>query len=338
MPAEWSPHAATWISWPHNPETWPGLLAEAEAAMTDFVVALAPYETVHINVLNDEHAEAVARRFERSVPEGSVVLHRVPTDDAWIRDYGAIIVRDANGDYAAVDFGYNAWGGKYPPYDHDLAVAARMAEILALPRVACDMILEGGSVDVNGAGLGLVTEQCLLNPNRNPTLGRQDIVGKLRDLLGLTELIWLGDGVVGDDTDGHIDNLCRFVAERAVVTVVASDRDDPNYAPLADNLARLEAFESADGRGLEIQTLPLPAPVFHRGQRLPASYANFLIANEIVLMPSYGCAEDDAARGVLADCFADRRIVPIDCRALVAGLGALHCLTQQIPVMVAAAA
>jgi agmatine deiminase len=305
--------------------------------MTDFVTALAPHEAVHINVEDAAAAAVVARELAGRVPPERVQIERIATDDAWIRDYGAIVVADpgtATG-FAAIDFDYNAWGGKYPPYDRDRAVAAQMAERLGLPRHEVPIVLEGGSVDVNGAGLGLVTEQCLLNPNRNPGLGRDEIAAHLTRCLGLKELIWLGDGVVGDDTDGHIDNLARFVDAGLVVAIAERDRADPNHAPLADNLARLRAFRDAAGRALEVVELPMPAPIVHAGQRLPASYANFYIANEIVLVPAYGGRADDAARGILADCFPGRRVQGIDCRPLIVGLGSLHCLTQQVPVMVA---
>jgi agmatine deiminase len=337
MPAEWSPHLATWLSWPHNPDTWPGLLTAAELAMSDVVAALAECEVVHVNVQDASHALRVERLLERRAPSDRFVLHHWATDDAWIRDYGAIVVRDAAAPrgFAALDFDYNAWGDKYPPYDNDRGIAARMAAELDLPCVPCGMVLEGGSIDVNGAGLALVTEQCLLNPNRNPGLNKREIETRLRELFGLDRLLWLGGGIVGDDTDGHIDNLSRFVAERCVVTIVETQRADPNYQPLAENLVRLRQFEDADG-ALEIVELPMPDPQLHDGTRLPASYANFYIANEIVLMPSYGSSKDDIAAAILADCFPGRRVQPIDCRALVAGLGALHCLTQQIPVMVAA--
>jgi agmatine deiminase len=337
MPAEWSPHQATWLSWPHNPETWPGVLDEAQAAIVEVVVALAPHEQVVVNVKDDAEREAVAKRIQGRVPSGRVQLELIPTDDAWIRDYGGIVVAAPDG-MAIVDFDYNAWGGKYPPFDGDRAVAEQMAVRLGLPRIKSGIVLEGGSVDVNGNGLGLVTEQCLLNPNRNPSLKRADIESCLNDFLGLGEVLWLGDGIEGDDTDGHIDNLSRFVAERRVVTVVAADSANPNYAALADNRRRLEDFRDRDGRGLELVELPLPGPVVHAGKRLPASYANFYIANDIVLVPGYGGPADDQVRGILGDCFPGRQIQSIDCRALIVGLGALHCLTQQIPVIVRASA
>lgn len=341
MPAEWSPHAATWISWPRNPETWPGVLEQAELAMVEVVAALAPGEHIHINVQDAAHQRHVAGRLAARVPPERISLEAIPTDDAWIRDYGAIIVANTDaaagesGGWAALDFGYNAWGGKYPPWDNDLDVARRMAERLGLPRIERSLILEGGSVDVNGQGQGLVTEECLLNPNRNPGLGRDDIEAVLKPSFGLEDVIWLGSGIAGDDTDGHIDNLARFVAADRVVVVTSRDADDPNHAALADNLARLEAWREQASTGLTISELPLPDPVVHRGVRLPASYANFYIANNIVLVPVYAVSTDAEALEILADCFIGRRIVPIDCRALIVGLGALHCLTQQIPVMVA---
>jgi agmatine deiminase len=337
MPAEWSPHQATWISWPHNPDTWPEVLEAARDAMTEFVVALAPHEQVHINVQDEAMAKAVERRLSGRVPPERLSLERIPTDDAWIRDYGAIVVRDpaAPAGFAACDFDYNAWGGKYPPFDRDQGVARQMAARLGLPRLTSELVLEGGSVEVNGLGLGLVTEQCLLNPNRNPGWNRGEIEDALREFFGLEELVWLGDGVVGDDTDGHIDNLARFFGPDCVVTIVEQNRADPNHRPLADNRERLRDFRDGRGRALEVVELPVPEPDLYKGTRLPASYANFYIANELVLLPCYSGKNDDAARGILADCFPGRRVVPIDCRPLVVGLGALHCLTQQIPVIVA---
>lgn len=338
MPAEWSPHQATWLSWPHNRETWPGVLEAAEQSMVDVVTALAPHETVIINVLNDAHGRHVSSCLAGHVADDRIQLEKIATDDAWIRDYGAIIVRskDSPSRLVAVDFDYNAWGCKYPPFDRDRAVAKQMAVQLGLRRIASAMVLEGGSVDVNGEGLGLVTEQCLLNPNRNPSMQPTEIEACLEEFLGLTEIVWLGEGISGDDTDGHVDNLARFIDAHRVVTVVCSDSADPDHAALANNRQRLRAFRDKNGRGLEVIDLPLPEPVIHAGNRMPASYANFYIANGVVLMPAYGGSADEAARGILADCFPGRQIVPIDCRALIVGFGALHCLTQQIPGIVPA--
>ncbi len=230
-----------------------------------------------------------------------------------------------------MDCGFNAWGGKYPPWNLDDVVAARMADILDLPRFDGGMILEGGSIDVNGGGALLTTEQCLLNPNRNPGLSRADIEERLQLLFGVQQVLWLGDGIIGDDTDGHVDDITRFVGHDRVITVVEPDPADPNHAPLADNLARLRSMRLADGRPLRIIELPMPEPVELRGERLPASYGNFYIGNEVVLMPAFDQPRDEVAARILARCLPGRRVIPIRANELVVGLGAFHCLTQQVP-------
>jgi agmatine deiminase len=330
MPPEWAPHDATWLSWPHNRETWPSSLAGVEAALTDAVVALAAGEVVLINVLDEQHRSAVRERFAGRVAPGRVLTHVIATDDAWCRDHGAIFVFDEHGKRVALNFKFNAWGGKYP-FERDNAVPSQMAAVVGSPAVAVDVVLEGGSIDVNGGGVLLTTEQCLLNPNRNPSLRREDIEAVLRRYLGVRQVLWLGDGIVGDDTDGHVDDLTRFVAEATVVTVVEPDRNDENYTALAANLERLRQMRLADGRRLTIVELPMPEPVFGERGRLPASYANFYIGNSVVLLPVFDCPQDARAIDALARCFPQRRIVPIDCRGVVEGLGTLHCLTQQVP-------
>jgi agmatine deiminase len=336
MPAEWAPHYATWISWPHNQETWPGVLDDVERAMANVVAALAPHELVRVNVRDDTEAERVWRRLSSRVARDRILFELIATDDAWIRDYGAIVVHDADSarGCVAVDFEYNAWGGKYPPFDADRAVAGRMAARLGLPRVASRMVLEGGSIDANGEGKGLVTEQCLLNPNRNPGMGRIEIEDRLAGLLGLVDLVWLDGGIAGDDTDGHVDNLARFVDPRRVVAVVTDDTADPNHAALDENRRRLESHRDDEGASLDVLPLPLPAPLIVNGARMPASHANFYVANDVVLVPVFGSPTDETACGILGECFPGRRVVAIDCRALIVGLGAVHCLTQQIPVIV----
>lgn len=335
MPAEWEPHDATWLSWPHNPETWPGCLDAIEAPMVEIVAALAEVESVHINVLDAAQSSYVERLLAPRVPPGRVHLQSIPTNDAWCRDHGAIFCigpADAAHPVVAAKFRYNAWGGKYPPFDLDQQVAERMAATLGVPCIEQPMVLEGGAIDVNGRGVLLTTEQCLLNPNRNPSMDRAGIEACLAHALGAETIVWLGDGIEGDDTDGHIDELTRFVAERTVVTAIEPNRDDPNHAPLQTNRRRLEEIRFADGGALEIVDLPMPAPLHYRGERLPASYANFYVANDLVLVPEFGATADHVAAAVLSDCFPDRRIVAIDCRYLVVGLGGLHCLTQQVPV------
>jgi agmatine deiminase len=259
-------------------------------------------------------------------------LHRIPTDEPWCRDHGpTFVVRDA--ELAVVDWRYNAWGGKYPPYDHDDAVPARVAALLGVRAFHPGIVLEGGSVDVNGRGTLLTTESCLLNPNRNPALGRADIEEYLREYLSAPHVVWLGEGIVGDDTDGHVDDLTRFVGPRAVVTVVEADPADANHRPLQENLRRLRAARDQDGRPLEILALPMPGVVECEGQRLPASYANFYVGNEVVLVPTFAHANDGTALEVLARCFPGRRILGIESTALVWGLGAFHCATQQQPAV-----
>lgn len=339
MPAEWAPHEATWLTWPHCQDTWPDVdLAEAaEPAYVAMVEALRHGETVNVAVLSDEHAARVAGRLGAAgieTGEGtSVRLRVVPTDDEWVRDYGSIFVVDARGDRLATDWLFNAWGGKYDRTERNNRVPEAMAEVHGVERVACPIVMEGGSVDVNGAGLALTTESCLLNPNRNPGLSKADVEVWLHAGLGIDETVWLGDGIAGDDTDGHVDDMTRFVAERTVVTATEPDPDDANHEPLRDNLARLRAWRGRDGRGLDVVTLPMPAPIFHGDERLPASYANFLIGNAAVLLPVFDDPNDAVAAETLGRLFPGRRIAPIPARRLVWGLGACHCLSQQVPAV-----
>jgi len=338
QPAEWAPHEATWLSWPHNRDSWPGVFEGVEPAMVDFVRALAACEPVYINVLDADHERHVRRLLAAAVAPERLRLYRFPTNDAWARDHGAIFVTrpTAKEPRLAVDFDYNAWGGKYPPFDLDREVGRQMAEALGVPRYAKPgVVLEGGSIEVNGEGALLTTEQCLLNPNRNPKLTRADIEALLRDCFGVREILWLGDGIEGDDTDGHIDDLTRFVAPRTVVTVVEPNRADPNHAPLEANRRLLDTLPIG-GRRLDVIELPMPEPQYLEEQRLPASYANFYVANGAVFVPTFGCPADEVACATLRDCFPGRRVVAVDCRVLIAGLGALHCLTQQVPAATAA--
>ncbi len=333
MPAEWEPHAATWLSWPHKEASWPGKLARIPAYWVEMVRALVPGEDVHILVNAAAPASEVqARLREAGVPLERVHLHEVPTDDAWMRDHGPTFVSDGRA-LLLIDWTFNAWGGKYPPWDNDDRVPQALAAILGLPRVAPGIVLEGGSIDVDGAGTLLTTEQCLLNPNRNPQRTRAEIEQLLCDHLGVRRVLWLGDGIVGDDTDGHIDDVTRFVAPATVVTVVEPDPADPNHAPLQDNLRRLAALRDAHDRPLRVIPLPMPTPVVYEDQRLPASYANFYIGTAAVLVPVFGCANDAVALDTLRPLFPGRRVIGIDATDLVWGLGAFHCVTQQQPAV-----
>jgi len=257
----------------------------------------------------------------------------VPTDDAWIRDFGPIFVTRERRELAAVAWQYNAWGGKYPPWDRDDRVPHALAERLGIEAFVPGMVLEGGSIDVDGGGALLTTEGCLLNPNRNPQLTREEIEQRLCDFLGARRILWLGEGIVGDDTDGHIDDLARFVAPGVVVTVLAEDRSDENFARLSENYDRLRAMRDADDRPLRVITLPLPEPIMYEDTRLPASYANFYVGNAVVLVPVFGSPCDAAALSTLAALFPTRRVVGLPAVDLVWGLGAFHCVTQQQPAV-----
>ena len=335
MPAEWEPHRGTWLSWPHKEASWPGKFTPVPAVFARMIGELVSHEEVHINVAGpDMESDARDVLAAAAVPVARVFFHHLPTNDAWCRDHGPIFIqrdRGSSRDQAIVDWGFNAWGGKYPPFDLDDVVPTRIGRELGLPVFAPGIVMEGGSLDVNGRGTLLTTESCLLNPNRNPELTGDEIERYLRDYLGVRRILWLGDGIVGDDTDGHVDDLTRFTDPRTVVTVVEDDPADPNYGPLRDNLARLRSMRDQDGEPFRIETLPMPRPLEHEGQRLPASYANFYIANGVVLLPTYDPERDESARLTLQELFPGRRVVGIDCTDLVWGLGAFHCVSQQWP-------
>ncbi len=335
MPAEWEPHTATWLSWPRREGiSFPDSFDRVMPVLRAMVAALIESEQVCINVCNDAH-EAEARQVLQWITNGTNLVSSDPDKRAMVPGSRADFF-DARSsrseDLAIVDWDYNAWGNKYPPFDLDEVVPTRVAEILKLPVFYPRMILEGGSIEVNGAGALLTTESCLLNPNRNPHLSRDEIEQRLRDYLGVREIFWLGDGIAGDDTDGHIDDLARFVSEHTVVTVVEEDRGDENYKPLQENLARLREMK-IDNRKIDIITLPMPRKIVREGLRLPASYANFYIANSCVLVPTFADPADEPALSILRNLFPDRRIIGIDCRELIWGLGTFHCLTQQQPAV-----
>ena len=349
MPAEWEPHTATWLSWPRREGiSFPDSFDSVMPALRSMVEALIESEQVCINVRNGAH-EAEAREVLQGLSMEQISFHLVPTNEPWCRDHGPIfLTRDerwsrlepertrrregAPAPLAVVDWDYNAWGNKYPPFDLDEVAPTRVAKILDVPVFYPGMILEGGAIDVNGTGALLTSESCLLNRNRNPNLSREEIEQRLRDYLGVRDILWLGDGIAGDDTDGHIDDLARFVSESAVVTVVEENHDDENYLPLQKNLARLEAMK-VGGRALDVITLPMPKKIMREGLRLPATYANFYIANSCVLAPTFADQADEVALSVLRECFPNRRVIGIDCRELIWGLGAFHCLTQQQPAI-----
>lgn len=332
MPAEWQRHAATWLTWPKDPVTWPDRVPAVQEIYLQFLEALTPHEVVHLLVDDaDVAADVRARCAGRPVVLDRLVCHVVPTVDSWIRDYGPNFVRHADGRVAFNHWIFNAWGGKYETLARDADVPTRIDLLADVPRFTPGIVLEGGSIDVDGRGTVLTTEQCLLHPNRNPSLSRADLEGYLRDYLGVSQVLWLGEGIEGDDTDGHVDDITRFVAPDTIVTVVEDDPADANHEPLLENLRRLELARDTSGAPYRVVTLPMPGRVLAEGEPLPASYANFYIANGVVLLPVYGHANDAVARETLQSLFPTRRVVPIASEPLVWGMGSIHCVTQQQP-------
>ncbi len=352
MPAEWEPHEGTILTWPHIPKGerdhphWPGLFANIPAIWARMVKELEQGEDVHIVIHDQETEDSAKKEMKKAGVKGDrVTLHRIPNQFAWARDHGPIIVVREPSPGAPrhplpagrgkkerlfLDWGYNAWGGQWP-YELDDQIPTKLAKELRQASVTIPMILEGGSIDVNGQGTLLTTEDCLLNPDRNPHLNKGQIEAQLKEHLGLQKILWLGQGIQGDDTSGHVDDLTRFVGPSTVVTIVSDDPNDPDYAPLQENLKRLKAMTDQDGTPLTVIPIMQPKPVMVQGKRIPASYANFYIGNECVLLPVWDDPHDAAAIEVLKNCFQTRRIVPIDSRELTWGLGSFHCVTQQIP-------
>jgi agmatine deiminase len=326
MPAEWDRHQGTWISWPKDPDTFPeNILPAVERAYVQMVKALGEDEEVHI-LVNDGAAE---EKVKGMVRRARVSFHRIRTVDVWVRDYGPTYVRGGEG--GVVKWVFNAWGDKYDDLKPDNEAGEEIAAESGLTVLRPGIVLEGGSIDVNGEGALLTTEQCLLNRNRNPGLGRKKLEETLRSNLGATDVVWLGNGIEGDDTDGHIDDIARFVGPRKVVAAVEPRRGDPNHEPLEQNLRRLGRARDQDGRPLQVSEVPMPPRIGSADGRLPASHLNFYIGNGAVVVPTFGGESDRAALSALEDAFPKRRVVGIDCRALVYGLGTLHCVTQQIP-------
>jgi agmatine deiminase len=332
-PAEWEPQAGIWLSWPHRRRTWPHHFRPIPAKFAEIVARISRYEPVRVNIARPLQARARALIRRAQADPARITLFDHATNDCWCRDHGPIFVKnDRTGEVAVTDWKFNSWGGKHPPWDLDDRIPAKISGALGLRRFTMDMVLEGGSIDVNGVGSLLTTESCLLNPNRNPQFDRAEIERKLRDHLGVAQVLWLGEGIVGDDTDGHVDDLSRFFRSDGIVTTVERNPRDVNYRALRENLDRLRAFRTPAGRKFTIAELPMPKPCCCDGQRLPASYANFLVLNGAVLMPAFRQPDRDAeAAEVLAACFPDREVVPVDCVDLVLGLGTLHCISQQQP-------
>ncbi|MGC4234446.1 MAG: agmatine deiminase family protein [Niabella sp.] len=337
FPAEWHPHEATWLSWPHKEASWPGKLNAIFPYYAHFVKELAKGEMVRINVTDEKMKTLATKHLQKQGADLSKIEFYIhPTNDAWCRDHGPAFL--VNPEAAAhkkviVDWGYNAWGDKYPPYDLDDVIPTRIGERFGLPVFHPGIVMEGGSVEFNGAGTLLTSKSCLLNKNRNPHLNQQQIETYLYNYYGAEQVLWVDDGIVGDDTDGHIDDTIRFVNEDTVLTVIEENKNDENYALLQKNLKQLQQMRLLNGRQLNIVELPMPDPVIYEDQRLPASYANFYIANKSVIVPTYRCCKDDKALRIIQEHFKDRTVIGIDSTEIIWGLGSFHCLSQQEPAV-----
>lgn len=335
FPAEFASHDATWLSWPHKEASWPGKIEMIYPVYAEFIKRVAEGEKVNINILDatmQQKAIHHLQQVEADLSNIQFFLH--PTNDAWCRDHGpAFLVHPEEKKKMIVDWGYNAWGGKYPPFDLDDVIPTLIAEYYKIPVVQPGIVMEGGSVEFNGKGTLLTTAACLLNPNRNPHLTQNQIEEYLYNYYGVTHILWLGDGIVGDDTDGHIDDLTRFVNEDTVVTIVESNRQDENYQILQDNLKELKSLRLESGKQMNIVELPMPAPVIYDNQRLPASYANFYICNKYVVVPTFRDKHDDRALDILQQCFPTRKVIGLDSTDIIWGLGSFHCLSQQEPAV-----
>jgi agmatine deiminase len=329
MPAEWERQSAIWLSWPHNIETWPENLAAAQNEFVKLVNTIATTQPVFVMAASDVLAEA-----DRHLgPTGNVTLVDISTNDAWARDYAPTFVIDSNNQLVAIDWHYNAWGGKYPPFDDDQKVAKRVADYLDIESVSTDFCFEGGAIEVNDDAVFLCTRSCALDPNRNPKVPLEQVEKVIRDHLGVRTIIWLsGEAIEGDDTDGHIDQLARFINRETIVYAWSDDPSDPQTVGLAQNLNELTSQLVATGLGhYRLIPLPIPAPVEYCKRRIPASYCNFLITNELVLVPRFGVPEDAKVIEILTPLFPHRRVIGLDSRNLSVGLGSFHCLSQQQP-------
>ena len=338
LPAEWEVHAATWLSWPHEPSDWPGKFPAIPFVYSEIVKNIAAFELVKIIVPNQHSADAVSHLLsENSANLDNITFILAPTNRSWIRDYGPLFLKDKHGNKTILNLGFNGWA-KYDNFNFDddipKFVAAKLNHPIWQPKHNnIQPILEGGSIDVDGQGTLLTTEECLLSKTqeRNPGFTKQDYETFFANYLGVKKVLWLGNGIAGDDTHGHVDDLARFIAPGKVITMIEENKSDINYQPLKDNLSRLQSMTDAQGNKLQVFELPMPAPIVFAGQRLPASYANFLILNQCVLVPTFNDVHDREALNIIANCFPTREVIGISAIDLIWGFGTLHCLSQQIP-------
>jgi agmatine deiminase len=334
FPAEFEQHAATWLSWPHKQESWPGKIETIYQPYCRFIEALSENEDVHINVVNEEMKSFAMEKLETvSAKMDRIKFYTHPTNDAWCRDHGPafLINPDAVQPKIIIDWNYNAWGNKYPPFDLDDRIPTLIATAYEIPVLYPEIIMEGGSVDFNGKGTLITSESCLLNKNRNPLLSRSGIEAYLEAYFGVDQVLWVNDGIVGDDTDGHIDDTVRFINEDSILAVVEENKSDENYEILQRNLADLKGMRLLNGKQLNITELPMPDKVIYENQRLPASYANFYIANGLVVVPTFRSVKDEKALRIIQEAFPERKVLGIDSTDIIWGLGSFHCLSQQEP-------
>jgi agmatine deiminase len=333
FPAEWEHHASTWLSYPHNDESWPGKIHTIFPSYHQFIKEISTGETVNINVVDETMKTHVQQALtDEGINMCQIRLHIHPTNDAWCRDHGpAFVVNPAAGNKKAiVNWKYNAWGNKYP-YDLDTVIPTTIGKEMGLPVFYPGIVMEGGSVDFNGTGTLLTTTACLLHENRNLGLSQSQIEQYLCDYYGVEQILWLGDGIEGDDTNGHIDDITRFINADTVVTVTEQNKKDGNHVPLQNNLNLLKKMRLLNGKQLNIVELPMPDTIIYEDQRLPASYANFYISNHAVIVPTYQCKQDEKAIETLSQCFKDRKVIGVDAVEIIWGLGSWHCLSQQEP-------
>ncbi|MDL1913415.1 MAG: agmatine deiminase family protein [Bergeyella sp.] len=336
FPAEWEKHEATWLSWPHREASWPGKINDIFAPYVRFIKTIAEGEKVRINVQDEKMKSFALEHLSRAkIHTRNIEFYYHRTDDAWCRDHGPafLINPGAKKKKAIVDWGFNAWGEKHESFFLDNTIPEKISEELGLPLFRPEIIMEGGAVDFNGKGTVITSRSCLLNPNRNKGLNEKEIEFFLKEYYGVRQIFWVEDGIVGDDTDGHIDDMVRFVNENTVLAAVEENKEDENYFILQENLKLLEKMFFLDGTPLNIVKLPMPDPVYYNGERLPASYANFYICNSAVVVPTYSCRKDREAMEIIRKCFPDRKIVGIDSTDIIWGLGSFHCLSQQEPLV-----
>ena len=336
FPAEFAPHSATWLSWPHKEASWPGKIHTIYPSYVNFIKELTKGEKVNINVADEAmKAFAMGQLGKEDVDMTKVEFFFHPTNDAWCRDHGpAFLVNpEAAIKKVIVDWGYNAWGNKYPPYDLDDVVPTLIGKHFNIPVYHPGIVMEGGSVEFNGRGTVMTSTACLLNPNRNPHLNQLQIGEYLCHYYGMEQVLWVDEGIVGDDTDGHIDDTVRFVNEDTVITVIEENKQDENYERLQHNLQQLKAMRLLSGKQLSIVELLMPEELVYEDQRLPCSYANFYIANKSVIVPTFRSERDDKALRIIQECFPTREVVGIDSTDIIWGLGSFHCLSQQEPLV-----